>query len=59
MACIHGLLDHKGSAIDYFIIRCNRSYHGFVHGLTDSRVHLRHVRPLEGGKISACYIYVA
>ena len=39
VACIHGLPDHTGSAIDYFITRFNRSYHGFIHGLTNSRVH--------------------
>ena len=39
VACIHGILDHEGSAIDYFITRFTRSYHGFVHGLTNCRVH--------------------
>ena len=39
VACIYGLLDHKGSAIDYFITRFTRSY-GFVH----SRRRNRHVK---------------
>ena len=58
VACIHGLLDHKRSAIEYFITRfktLSRSYHGFIHGLTNSYVHLRLVRPLAGGERSACY----